>query len=120
MGEAMNHYPFHVGDYAKETRHLTVAEDLAYRRLLDLYYSDEAPPIGTPKDIARKIGMAEHVDSVEQVLTEFFSCNADAMQSHSDRSAVWSHKRVDAELERYRKKKKDAKKAAATRWGGDT
>ena len=39
----MNYYPFHIGDYASHTRHLTLMEDLAYRRLLDLYYLHERP-----------------------------------------------------------------------------
>ena len=112
----MNHYPFHVGDYAKETRHLTVAEDLAYRRILDLYYSDEVAPEGTPKEIARRVAMVEHADCVEQVLNEFFVRNASALQAQSDGSARWTHKRVEAELKRYRDKKKQASKAAATRW----
>ena len=39
----MHHYPFHPGDYMLDTAHLEPLEDLAYRRLLDLYYSSEAP-----------------------------------------------------------------------------
>ena len=39
----MNYYNFHIGDYARRTRHLSVIEDLFYRRLLDLYYTTEAP-----------------------------------------------------------------------------
>ncbi|NDC25981.1 MAG: DUF1376 domain-containing protein, partial [Proteobacteria bacterium] len=34
----MHYYPFHVGDYQAHTAHLTNTEDLAYRRMLDLYY----------------------------------------------------------------------------------
>ena len=34
--QRMNYYNFHIGDYARRTRHLTVLEDLFYRRLLDL------------------------------------------------------------------------------------
>ena len=37
----MNYYPFHLGDYAARTAHLEPMEDLAYRRLLDLYYLGE-------------------------------------------------------------------------------
>ena len=36
-------YKFHLGDYITHTLHLSDAEDLAYRRLLDLYYMSEAP-----------------------------------------------------------------------------
>lgn len=34
-------YPFHIGDYKAATAHLTNEEDLAYRRLLDMYYDTE-------------------------------------------------------------------------------
>ena len=34
----MNYYPFHVGDYIAHTAHLHPLEDIAYRRMLDLYY----------------------------------------------------------------------------------
>ena len=39
----MHYYSFNIGDYASHTRHLTAIEDLAYRRLLDLYYLHEQP-----------------------------------------------------------------------------
>jgi len=39
----MNYYPFHVGDYAAHTAHLEPMEDLAYRRMLDVYYLREEP-----------------------------------------------------------------------------
>ena len=39
----MRHYAFNVGDYAAATVHLSDAEDLAYRRLLDAYYARELP-----------------------------------------------------------------------------
>ena len=39
----MNYYPHHIGDYLKDTAHLTMIEDGAYRRLIDLYYLHEQP-----------------------------------------------------------------------------
>ena len=36
-------YKFYLGDYITHTNHLSDAEDLAYRRLLDLYYISEKP-----------------------------------------------------------------------------
>ena len=48
-------YKFHLGDYITHTLHLSDAEDLAYRRLLDLYYMSEAPiPLDT-NAVSRKI-----------------------------------------------------------------
>ena len=38
----MYYYPHHIGDYKSATAHLTNEEDLAYRRLLEMYYDTEA------------------------------------------------------------------------------
>ena len=35
----MHFYQFNIGDYASHTRHLNPIEDIAYRRLLDIYYA---------------------------------------------------------------------------------
>jgi len=48
-------YKFHLGDYITHTTHLSDAEDLAYRRLLDLYYISEAPIPSDTAFVARKI-----------------------------------------------------------------
>ena len=42
----MHYFQFNIGDYASHTRHLTLMEDLAYRRLLDLYYMREGCLVG--------------------------------------------------------------------------
>ena len=39
----MNYYPFHIGDFTAHTSHLTWEEDIAYRRMLDVYYLREKP-----------------------------------------------------------------------------
>ena len=66
----MHYYSFHIGDYMSHTRHLSLIEDLAYRRLLDFYYLHEQPI--KQRDIARQIGMREHEQDVLTVLNEFF------------------------------------------------
>lgn len=84
----INYYPFHVGDYIAHTAHLDPLEDIAYRRLLDLYYMQEMP---LPKDaakLARLIRMEGYTEIVDAVLTEFFS-----MTEHG-----WSHKRCNIEI----------------------
>ena len=63
-------YKFHIGDYLTHTVHLSDAEDLAYRRLLDLYYmSEKMIPLDT-ESVARKIRL--DLDITESVLNEFF------------------------------------------------
>jgi uncharacterized protein YdaU (DUF1376 family) len=66
----MYFYKFHIGDYMSHTRHLSLLEDLAYRRLLDFYFLHEQPI--KHRDAARQIGMREHEEDVLTVLNEFF------------------------------------------------
>lgn len=63
-------FSFHIGDYKSHTHHLSLLEDLAFRRLLDHYYLHEAPI--RQRDIARQIGMRENEQEVLTVLEEFF------------------------------------------------
>jgi uncharacterized protein YdaU (DUF1376 family) len=89
----MHYFQFNIGDYASHTRHLSLMEDLAYRRLLDLYYLRDGKLYGDEKEVARQIGLRDHVDEVAQVLQDFFVIAED------DR---WAHDRCDAELAEYR------------------
>ena len=68
----MNYYPFHIGDYRSHTAHLTRMQDLAYRRLLDLYYMHERSLPADPVQCARRIGMSDCLDDVRVVLADFF------------------------------------------------
>lgn len=75
----MHYYSFHIGDYMSHTRHLSLMEDLAFRRLLDFYYLHEQPI--KQRDIARQIGMREHEQDVLTVLNEFFVSTEDGFVS---------------------------------------
>ncbi len=68
----MHYFQFNIGDYASHTSRLTPLEDLAYRRMLDLYYLNEQPLNGCVTDVAREIGLSDHAGSVEYVLSKFF------------------------------------------------
>lgn len=68
----MNYYERHLGDYAKDTAHLSMIEHGAYTLLLDRYYSTEA---GIPEDQAHRVARArskEERAAVDAVLAEFF------------------------------------------------
>jgi uncharacterized protein YdaU (DUF1376 family) len=66
----LHYYQFHIGDYLKDTRHLTNEEDLAYRRLLDLYYDSEAfIPLET-QSVSRRLQVG--CEALITVLNEFF------------------------------------------------
>ena len=84
----MNYYAFHIGDYAVHTRHLSLLEDLAYRRLLDLYYTRELPLPTEVGQVSRLIGMRENVQETQAVLQEFFLLT----------EAGWTHARCDVEI----------------------
>jgi uncharacterized protein YdaU (DUF1376 family) len=82
-------YKFHLGDYITHTTHLSDAEDLAYRRLLDLYYMSETEiPLNTEL-VARKIRL--DLDITESVLGEFFEKT----------ETGYFNNRCDAEITKY-------------------
>jgi uncharacterized protein YdaU (DUF1376 family) len=97
----MNFYPFHIGDYTAHTARLDLLEDLAYRRMIDLYYLNERPLNGCPTDVARDIGMRSNAQEVEYVLNKFFVQNGDG----------WVNKRIESELEKYQLKRKQQSEA---------
>jgi uncharacterized protein YdaU (DUF1376 family) len=85
----MHYYKFNIGDYARSTRHLTNDEDLAYRRLLDMYYETESPiPLET-QWVARRIRI--DVGVIEVLLNDMFICTEEG----------WMHPRCDADIEEY-------------------
>lgn len=105
----MNFYSFHIGDYASHTRHLTLIEDLAYRRMIDLYYTAESPlPLDAEK-VARLIGMRDHMQAVSEVLSDFFVKSEDGH----------TNSRCDKEIDLYHKKADRAKSANKARWAPD-
>lgn len=86
----MNYYPHHIGDYDSHTAHLTWAEDLAYRRLICLYYRTEKPLTSKVDDVCRLIRAqgGQEKKAVAQVLNEFFLLTDDG----------WRHARCDEEI----------------------
>lgn len=87
----MHYYSFNIGDYTSHTAHLTPIEDIAYRRLLDLYYQTETPIQDNISSVCRQIRMRDHEDDVRQILSEFFTL-ADG---------VWISTRCNREIEEY-------------------
>jgi uncharacterized protein YdaU (DUF1376 family) len=103
--EYMHYYQFHIGDYKSHTHHLSLLEDLAYRRLLDFYFLHEKPI--KHRDVARQIGMREHEEDVMTVLNEFFISTEDGFVSP----------RADKEIKQYKEFSEAGKRGAAKRWG---
>jgi uncharacterized protein YdaU (DUF1376 family) len=98
----MNYFSFHIGDYASHTRGLSLFEDLAYRRLLDLYYLTEKP-IASIEQAARSIGMHEQLAAVGYVLETHWQAS----------ECGFINKRADEEIAKFHEKQEKA--AAAGR-----
>lgn len=92
----MNYYEHHIGDYDADTAHLSWIEDMAYTRLLRLYYRKEAPIPAAVPDACRLVRALtkEHKQAVESVLLEFFTLADDG----------WHQTRCDGEVTRYQAK----------------
>lgn len=89
----MKHYPHHIGDFDKATRHLTRIERSVYRDLIDLYYDTEKPLTLDKAALCRRIIARTNEEStaVEQVLNEFFT----------ETPTGWYHARCEQEIEAY-------------------
>jgi uncharacterized protein YdaU (DUF1376 family) len=84
----VNYYERHLGDYAKDARHLTMLEHGAYTLLMDRYYSTEK---GIPADKAHRVAGArtpEEYAAVDAVLEEFFKLV----------DGVWVKGRIEEEI----------------------
>lgn len=95
----MYYYQFNIGCYAKSTLHLSLMEDLAYRRLLDRYYDTEKPLESDIDKLCRFIRMQDHKKETQQILEEFFSLT----------QRGWIQKRVQKELGAYSAKAEAAR-----------
>ena len=98
----MHFYSFNIGDYISHTKHLSDMEDLAYRRLLDLYYLHERTLNEDVSLVARKINMKDNVPEVRVVLEEFFKLEV---------GKGWINPRADEEIEKYQSKVQSAIRA---------
>ena len=85
----MHYYQFSIGDYRAATAHLSNEEDLAYRRLLDMYYDTESKIPTDTQWVARRI----RVDAVVvlSVLNDMF-------EEHED---GWFHARCHEVISQY-------------------
>jgi uncharacterized protein YdaU (DUF1376 family) len=101
----MHHYPWHPGDYQLATNHWSelrtkveteagLLHDLAYRRLIDLYYGIGGPIPDKTQWVATRVRMLAHVDIVGSVLKEKFTREP----------GFWRNDKCDKEIARYRKR----------------
>ena len=85
----MHYYQFNIGDYRAATAHLSNNEDLAYRRLLDMYYDTENQiPLDT-QWVAKRLRLDCEV--VKTVLQDMFKLT----------ETGWHHGRCEIVIEQY-------------------
>jgi len=109
----MHYYQLHIGDYLAASCHLSHLEDLAYRRLIELYYKNEKPlsckcnaSAVHVECIARAIRMQDCVEEVQTVLNEFFFLAEDG----------YHNTRCDEELSKIATLSNKRSEAAKKRW----
>lgn len=89
----MNYYEHHIGDYDKNTSHLTACEDGIYSRMIRRYMDKERPLDVDTKEIKRIVRARnrEEKSAVDAILKEFFHFENDG----------WHHKTCDETIAAY-------------------
>lgn len=90
----MHYYQFNIKDYSFATIRMSLMEDLAFRRMLDLFYESENPLPFELKRIAKLIGMTEHQEEIRDVLNEFWT----------ETESGWVNSRAQEEITKYQSK----------------
>ena len=107
----MEWYPWYYDDFRRDTLHLSLAEDGAYRRMIDEYMRNQGPIPDDDRVIARLLGIShEEWSTVAKTVRSFFR-SADGKLHH---------KRCDIEIaeqsQRITSVSKQRKTAAKARW----
>ena len=107
----MHYYQFNIGDYRRDTAHLSYLEHGIYRSLIDTYMLEESPLPGDMKELERKhsIKTANEKKALRNVLNDFFKFE----------NSMFLHSRCDEDIISYRDKSAKASKSAKKRWEKD-
>lgn len=107
----MHYYQFNIGDYRRQTAHLTLLEHGIYRILLDTYYLSESPLTSNDADLMRThcIRTEEEINAFKNVIKDFFKKTKKG----------YFHKTCDEIIKKYRSKSDKARDAAKTRWNAN-
>jgi uncharacterized protein YdaU (DUF1376 family) len=107
----MHYYQFNIGDYRRDTAHLSHLEHGIYRSLIDTYMLEESPLSGDMKELERKhlIRTANEKKALRNVLKDFFKFD----------NSMFLHSRCDEDIISYRDKSMKASKSAKKRWEKD-
>ncbi len=100
----MHFYNHHIGEHKARADHLSLLEEGVLRRLLDAYYSREAPLPLDAKAVARLVRASTKAEraAVEQVLGEFFQPTPDGWRNTAADEQIAKYKDGEPERERRR------------------
>ena len=101
----MFYYQFNMGDYRRDTGHLTLLEHGIYRQLIDLYYITEKPLDANAMRLVC-VRTTEEEQAYKTVLADFFQ----------ERDGKYFHTRCEFEISKYKDKSNKAANSAKTRW----
>jgi len=97
----MHYYQHNIGDYRRDTVHLSLLEHGVYRQLLDMYYLSETPIPKETQQVIRRLSARtqDEINAIEIILDEFFTLTDEG----------WIHKRCDMEIADYRHKAENSR-----------
>ena len=107
----MHYYQHNIGDYRKDTSHLTLLEHGIYRQLLDTYYLDEEPLSNDLAKLMRShsVRNADEQQALQNVLTDFFELTENG----------YFHKRCEDGIAQFHGKSAKARASANVRWANE-
>lgn len=95
----MHYYQFNIKDYSFATIRMSLMEDLAFRRMLDLFYESEKPLPHELSRVAKLIGMKDYQEEIRDVLNEFWN----------ETESGWVNDRANEEIAKYQAKADSAR-----------
>jgi uncharacterized protein YdaU (DUF1376 family) len=104
----MHYYQFNVGDYRRDTSHLSLTEHGIYRMLLDTYYLNDGPIDADDAKLMRThcVRTADEVQAYKNVINDYFEL----------RDGQYFHRGCDKVLGQIFEKSDKARQSAMARW----
>jgi uncharacterized protein YdaU (DUF1376 family) len=104
----MNYYYHHIGDYRRDTAHLSLLEHGIYRQLLDQYHLNEGPICADNAKLMRSLCVrnADEMRALENVLTDFFTKTENG----------YIHHKCEGKIKEFQAKSDRARESANARW----
>lgn len=104
----MHYYTFNIGDYRRDTTHLSLLEHGIYRQLIDTYYLSEKPLNKDFDELMRShcVRSADEMQALKNVLKDFFL----------ETEKGYFHKACDRQIKQFKEKSEKARLSAEARW----